>query len=63
MAAGFGRMLALKANFEQKKRTSRVRMSDKICTNSQPVPIREPANKYDSKKWLSTAPALRIAQF
>lgn len=56
MAAGFGRMLALKANFEQKKRTSRVRMSDKICTNSQPVPIREPANKYDSKKWLSTAP-------
>ena len=38
-------------------------MSDKICTNSEPVPIREPANKYDSKKWLPTAPALLIAQF
>lgn len=63
MAGGFARMLSLSGDFEQKKRTSRVRMSDKICTNSEPVPIREPANKYDSKKWLSTAPALLIAQF
>ena len=31
--------------------------------SSKKTDFREPANKYDSKKWLSTAPALLIAQF
>lgn len=56
-------MLALSGDFEQKKRTPRVRVSDKICTNSQPVPIREPANKYDTENRLSAAPARVIARF
>ncbi|OSB21797.1 hypothetical protein B4Q14_24550 [Klebsiella pneumoniae] len=63
MADSFKRMLSLKADFEQKKRTPRVRMSAKRCTNSQPVPIREPAIKYDSENRLSATPVLGITRF
>ncbi|KAA5557128.1 hypothetical protein F3G54_31745 [Pseudomonas aeruginosa] len=63
MVGGFARMLSLSGDFEQKKRTPRVRVSDKICTNSQPVPIREPANKYDSENRLSAASTPGITRF